>query len=158
MAKKKSKSAPKKNTETEPKFPYTTKPSSLRKFLQDIPKKPKPTKFTKDLVKSWGYRDANDYSIIRVLKSIGMLNASNEPTDIYTDFMSLSIGGAALAAPLRKTYEPIFAASHEPHKESNEVLQNLFNIHSGGGERTLDQQIQTFKSLCENANFDSDVP
>jgi hypothetical protein len=38
--------------------------------------------------------------------------------------------------------------------ESNEKLQNLFNIHSGGGDRALDQQIQTFKALCENATFD----
>jgi hypothetical protein len=30
----------------------------------------------------------------------------------------------------------------------------LFNIHSGGGERTIDQQIQTFKALCENTSFD----
>ena len=69
--------------------------------------------------------------------------------------MQLDGGAAALAEPIRKTYQPFFQASHTPYKELNEKLVNLFNIHSGGGERALDQQIQTFKALCEYAAFDA---
>jgi len=146
-----------KKAETEPKFPYTTKPSSLRRLLQDIPKRPKPPKFDKGLLKSWGFSDANDYSMIRVLKAAGLLNPSNEPTDLYARFMQLEGGAAALAEPIRRIYGPLFQASHTPYKESSEKLQNLFNIHSGGGERALDQQIQTFKALCEYGSFDTPV-
>jgi hypothetical protein len=63
-------------------------------------------------------------------------------------------GAVALAEPLRRIYEPLFHASHAPYKESNDRLQNLFNIHSGSGERALEQQIQTFKALAENTVFD----
>ena len=70
--------------------------------------------------------------------------------------MHLEGGAAALSESIRRVYEPLFHASHTPYKESNEKLQNLFNIHSGGGERVLDQQIQTFKALCENTSFDSE--
>jgi hypothetical protein len=139
---------------TEPKFPYTTKPSSLRRLLQDIPKKPKPSKFDRTLLKAWGFSDANDHSMLRVLKAAGLLNASNEPTDLYSRYMDLDNGSAALAEPIKRVYAPLFQASHAPYKEPTEKLQNLFNIHSGGGERTLDQQIQTFKALCENTTFD----
>ncbi len=140
--------------QTEPKFPYTTKPSSLRRLLQEIPKKPKPPKFDKGLLRAWGFSDANDYSMIRVMKAVGLLDSNNQPTELYAQYMQLDGGAATLAEPIKKTYEPLFQASHTPYKESNEKLQNLFNIHSGGGERALDQQIQTFKALCEYASFD----
>ena len=56
-----------KRSESKPKFPYTTKPASLRKLLQEIPRKPKPPKIDKELLLGWGYRDANDHSVVRVL-------------------------------------------------------------------------------------------
>lgn len=141
--------------ETTPKFPYTTKPASLRKFLKEVPKKPKPPKFDIDLLRSWGFNDANDHSILRVLKAVNLLNDKNEPTELYTGFMSLEQGAKVLGPEIRRVYAPLFQASHTPYSENNEKLQNLFNIHSGGGDRVLDQQIQTFKALCENASFDN---
>lgn len=148
---------PRQKAKSEPKFPYTTKPSSLRRLLQEIPKKPRPPKFDLSLLKSWGFADANDYSMIRVLKVVGLLGSNNEPSDLYSQYMHLDGGAAALAEPIKRIYEPLFHASHTPYKESNEKLQNLFNIHSGGGERALDQQIQTFKALCEYTSFENSV-
>jgi Family of unknown function (DUF5343) len=143
---------------TVPKFPYTTKPSSLRRLLQDIPKKPKPPKFDGGLLKSWGFPDNNDYTMLRVLKAVGLLNVNSEPTDLYTQYMRIGVGPAVLAEPIKKIYEPLFNASHAPYKEPTEQLQNLFNIHSGGGASALDAQIQTFKALCENTSFDALSP
>jgi hypothetical protein len=158
-AKKNSKAAGAKNGRaiagTTPKFPYTTKPASLRRLLKEIPKKPKPTKFDMDLLRSWGFADANDYSMLRVLKPINLLNDKNEPTEIYSRFMNIDEGGKVLAPEIKRVYAPLFQASHTPYSETNEKLRNLFNIHSGGGDRSLDQQVQTFKALCENTSFDS---
>lgn len=139
---------------TQPKFPYTTKPASLRRLLKEIPKKPRPPKFDTDLLKSWGFSDANDYSMLRVLKAVNLLNDKNEPTELYGRFMSIDGGAAVLGPEIKRVFAPMFQASHTPYNESTEKLQNLFNIHSGGGERALEQQIQTFKALCENASFD----
>lgn len=140
--------------QTQPLFPYTTKPASLRRLLQEIPKKPRPPKFDMAILKSWGFSDQNDHSMLRVLKSVNLLNDKNEPTDLYGRFMSIGEGAAVLGPEIKRVYAPMFQASHTPYNESSEKLQNLFNIHSGGGERALDQQIQTFKALCENATFD----
>jgi hypothetical protein len=143
--------------DTEPKFPYTTKPASLRRLLKEIPQKPKPPKFDMTLLKSWGFNDQNDHSMLRVLKSVNLLDSKNEPTELYTQFMNLEGGARALGPEIKRVYAPLFQASHTPYSESNDRLQNLFNIHSGGGNRALDQQIQTFKALCENAIFDGAV-
>jgi len=96
--------------------------------------------------------------MVRVLKAVGLLNEKNEPTDVYSQYMQLEGGAATLASPLRKVYQQLFSASHTPYTEPNEKLQNLFNIHSGGSERALEQQIQTFKALSENTKFDGVEP
>jgi hypothetical protein len=114
--------------------------------------------FDTQLLRSWGFSDANDYSMLRVLKAVGLLTDKNEPTDLYSQYMQLEGGAAVLAAPIRKIYQPLFNAAHAPHNESAEKLENLFNIHSGGGDRALKQQIQTFKALSENTRFDGADP
>jgi hypothetical protein len=152
--KKKNNSSPQSTTNTEAKFPYTTKPSSLRKLLKEIPRKPKPSKFDKTLLRSWGFGDTNDLTMLRVMKAVSLLNDRNEPSDLYSQYMNLDAGAKALGPEIRRLYAPLFQASHAPYQESNEKLQNLFNIHSGGGDRSLEYQIQTFKALCENAAFE----
>jgi hypothetical protein len=92
------------------------------------------------------------------LKVVKPTGENNEPAELYTRFMSLSDGAKALGPEIKRVYAPLFQASHAPYQESNETLQNLFNIHSGGGERSLEYQIQTFKALCENAMFDQAPP
>lgn len=142
---------------TEPLFPYTNKPGSLRRFLQLIPQKPKPAKVEKTLMQSWGFKDTNDMSILRVLRAVNLLNPANEPTSLYTSFMSLNGGAIFLAQPIRETYAPLFAATHTPYKESADSLKSLFNIHSGGSPTTLEYQIQTFKALAESTTFEVDL-
>lgn len=166
MSRKTSTKAKAKNTTTKksegssskPRFPYTTKPASLRRLLQEIPKKPKPPKFNKDLLRSWGFNDTNDLTMLRVLKAVNLLNGQNEPTATYSQFMILDEGAKALGPAIRRVYEPLFQASHKPYEENTEKLQNLFNIHSGGADSSLDFQIQTFKALCENASFEGESP
>ncbi len=84
------------SNETRPKFPYTNKPNSLRKFLEQIPQRPKPAKVNFDLLKGWGLKDTNDQSIIRVLKALGFVGSNGEPTDRYTEFMTPGKGPAVL--------------------------------------------------------------
>ena len=151
MAKKKSTGKP---TTAEAQFPYTTKPGSLRRLLKEIPKRPKPIKFDVPLLQSWGFRDANDHSMLRVLKSVRLLGGRNETTDLYAQFMNLEGGARVLGAEIKRVYAPLFTAAHRPFEEELDTLKNLFNIHSGGGDRTIELQMQTFKALCESASFD----
>jgi hypothetical protein len=138
---------------TTPKFPYTNKPTSLRKFLELIPKKPKPNKVNTDLLRSWGFKDSNDQTIIRVLKALKLVGSNNEPTDTYVKYMSPTTGPGILAEAVREVWGPLFESSHEPHREDSETLRNYFHIHSGGGEKAIALQIQTLKSVADHADF-----
>jgi len=144
----------KKESEGEPKFPYTTEPAALRRLLAEIPKRPKPPKVTMDTLKSWNVsKGHNARTAISVLKKIGLLSALGEPTTFYVEFMKTGIGPTVLAERIRETYSVLFESSHAPQNETDEELKKLFHIHSGGGEQAMRLQIQTFKALSEHANF-----
>jgi len=150
------KQKPSPESHSNPKFPYCTVPGNLRKFLALVPNKPKPPKINNDLLSAWNLGGHNSNSIIRVLKSIGLVGgSSNEPTTDYEVFMYPETGPSRLGELIRAAYSPLFEAAHLPHNESDDALKRYFNIHSGGGERTIQYQIQTFKALCDHANFDS---
>jgi hypothetical protein len=140
-----------------PKYPYTTTIGALRKVLQGIPQRPKPTKVNFALLESWGTHDNNARTVLTVLKELNLIDTSGAPTEHYINYMRNDSGGATLADRIRATYAELFEASHEPYKETQQNLKNLFNIHSGGGERTIQFQIATFKTLCEFADFDAAI-
>jgi hypothetical protein len=142
---------------TKPKFPYTTTPSALRKFLQEAPKRPKPTKIDFALLQTWGIKDNNARTIISVIKSLGLVDGAGTPTEHYAAFMRNDTGAASLASQIKQVYSQLFETSLEPYKDTHENLENFFNIHSGGGERAIQYQVQTFKTLCEHADFTSTI-
>lgn len=138
----------------DPKFPYTTQPKALRRLLVEIPKRPKPLKVTMDTLKAWDVSSNNNArTAINVLKKIGLLGQGGEPTGVYVEFMKTGSGPGVLAERIKDTYRLLFENSHAPQNETDEELKKLFHIHSGGGEDAMRFQIQTFKALCEHANF-----
>lgn len=133
-------------------FPYADLPSVVRRILAEIPKRPKPPKLNEETVGGWGLpTGGNTKSAIRVLKKIGLVSDSGEPLDTYAAFMTKGTGPKVLAGLIRQHYRKLFDASHSPQTDDNEALQSLFNIHSGGS--SIPKQIQTFKALCEYADF-----
>lgn len=139
--------------DTEPQFPYTTSPTTLRKLLKEIPKRPKPGKLVLSTLKTWNVTAANDASPIRVLRDLGMVGSGGEPLQPYIDYMRpVPAGPIALGSLLKEKYKGLFEASHEPQKDA-EALKNYFNIHAGGSAQTIALQLQTFKALSEHADF-----
>src|SRR5689334_12904546 len=136
-----------------PAFPYTTRPAALRRFLAEVPKRPRPTRVDDQLLRSWNLSGGENRTILRVLKAVGLVQPSGEPTDRYTEFMDANRGPSVLGQLVRRTYAPLFQASHEPHREPDDRLRNLFNIHSAGAKATMDFQIQTFKALADYGDF-----
>jgi len=137
-----------------PAFPYTTEPQALKRLLAEIPKRPKPPKMTLETIKAWSVSNNNNASsAVRVLKKIGLLQESGQPTDYYADFMKAGTGSAVLGQRIKEVYRVLFENSLSPQTASTEELRSLFNIHSGGGEDAMRLQIQTFKTLAEFATF-----
>jgi hypothetical protein len=142
-------------TNTQPAFPYCDRPGTLRRFLGEVPRRPRPLKVNGEYLSGLRMGGNANATLVRVLKALGFVNEHNQPTELYAGFMHAGTGPAIMAKQVRATYPQLFAAHHRPDREPNDSLRNLFNIHSGGAERTIDLQIQTFRALCENADFDA---
>lgn len=136
-----------------PKFPYMLTPNALSKFLDLIPKKPKPPKVDGQLLQSWDLRSNNDIKLVSVLREVGVLSADSSPTDIYEALMHGDDGKKQLAAQIRARYGPLFNADHEPYA-NDATATKLFNIHGGTqAPKTLQLMRQTFMALCKAADF-----
>jgi hypothetical protein len=137
----------------EPKYPYTLTPNSLRRFLDMVTGKPKPTKVVGETLKAWGLKNTNDKSILRVLKDLGLLTQSGEPTESYVGYISGAKGSSVLGAQVKRVYKELFDHITNPATAGHDELKDFFKVYGGGGEQTTKYQIQTFKVLVEHSTF-----
>jgi hypothetical protein len=81
-------------------YTYTTKMTSMKTFLERIKSKELgiPDKVTIAYLESIGYKSTNDRPIIRVLKSIGFIDANAVPTQDFKDFRTEK-SGQVMAQP-----------------------------------------------------------
>lgn len=136
-----------------PRYPYSSTPASLSKFLEHIPNKPKPSKVDSQLLKSWDLKNNNDITLVRVLKEVGVLAADSAPTALYEALMHGDDGKKQLAVEIKSRYNALFNAEHEPYG-SDQTATKLFNIHGGTqAAETLRLMRLTFLALCKAADF-----
>jgi hypothetical protein len=136
-----------------PKFPYTSRPNSLRRILRLIPDRPKPAKVNRETLKGWSLSSGEDATALRVLKAIDFIDAANAPTQKYQLFMDPRTGPAVLGVEVRRIYNTFFEHYHDPHKQADNDIKRLFNQFSGGSASVLSLQINTFKVLSEFAEL-----
>lgn len=129
---------------------------NLKEFLQKEKSKTigLPDKINRDFLKTVGYKSGNDYAIITVLKSIDFVDASNSPTQLFRDFRTEK-SGQVMASALKNSYAELFTIyPEEPHKKSNEELENFFAKGKPELKKpTLKCYIDTFRVLAEFADF-----
>lgn len=136
-------------------YKYAVNTGNLKEFLQKVKSKAigLPDKINSDFLKSVGYKSGNDYAIVTVLKSIGFIDANNSPTQPFKDFRTEK-SGQAMASALKDTYAELFTIYPEPHKKSNDELENFFAKGKPELKKpTLKCYIDTFRVLAEFADF-----
>ncbi|BBO24651.1 conserved hypothetical protein [Candidatus Nitrosymbiomonas proteolyticus] len=136
-----------------PKYPYTISPGSLKKFLEQVPKKPKPPKVNLAQLKGWDIKDNNAPTIVKVLASVGVLGTDGVPTELYERLMKGGVGEKELAANIKSVYKEFFEAEHEPYKDEGTVTK-LLHIHGGTeAKATIGRMRETFLILCRAADW-----
>ncbi len=138
-----------------PRYPYIVKVGSLREFLKNIPSTGVPEKLTKEKLDSLGYKSSNDRPIPGILEFIGFLDSEHKPTDKYMAFRDKAKAGAVMASCLRTAYSDLFQQYPDAHNKDNEALRNFFSTGMKGGEAVLVNTVNTFRALCEFADFET---
>lgn len=142
---------------SEPKYPYTPAPNDLRRLLELIPSKPKPSKLVTATANTWGIKNTGVSQSLKVLRELDIIDQSGTPTGYYSSYMKKDEGGVVLGKRIKDRYKDLFEHLTAPQNAGTDELENFFNIHSGGSEVTIGYQVKTFKVLSEFASFDENL-
>ena len=67
-----------------------------------------PERFTNKFLEDLGYKSSNDRLITGVLKALGLLGETGEPTQRYYDFLDQTQSKKILAVGIQEAYEDLF--------------------------------------------------
>ena len=114
-----------------------------------------PEKFTVKFLKDLGFTSSTDLQFINVLKSLGFLEDSGAPTELYYRLFDRSESKKLIAAGIRKSYADLFALNVNAQNMSREELKGKFKTLTSGqkSDSTLKQMVSTFIGLCQYAEW-----
>lgn len=137
----------------EKKYPYTTVPNNLRRLLEKLPTIRAPERATQKWLESIGFSGGNNKTLLPVLRHIGVIQRSGEPTEYWR---ALRAGDRAkFADAVRGGYVDLFAIYDDAHKQENDALQTFFRTHTDLGEKAQSFCVRTFKVLAEFGDFEA---
>lgn len=137
-------------------LPYMLTVGNLDQILEKIKSAGTPPKFTHDFLKtSLGFAASRDRGVIKILRRLGFLNASSEPTNRYNEFRQGTTSAQVLALGLREGWAPIFLADQLAHTRTPTELKETFKNVTGKAESVAEKMATTFKALATKADFNA---
>jgi len=137
-------------------FPYiTVSGKRLKDFLAKIQVLGVPTTEVKPTwLSTIGFKGGNEYTLLRVLKFIGFIDASGKPTSRWTAYKNKTEAPKILTQAIHESYSKLFELYQEAHKASDANLMDFFS-NTGKADPTVKKMVLTFKTLCELADFEA---
>ena len=133
--------------------PYMPSNRNLHKILEKVQHAAVPEAFTYEFLKDLGFSSSNDRSILKILKYLGMLDASGRPQNSYRDFVDHTKTKHILAERLRTAYDDLYASNKKAHDMTVDHLKGWFKSKTGKGDAVALKMASTFKSLAQFADF-----
>ena len=115
-----------------------------------------PERFTNKFLEDLGFKSSNDRLISGVLKGLGFLSETGEPTQRYYDFLDQTQSKKVLAKGIQEAYEDLFCIRRDAQNMTQEEVKNKLKTLTQGqkGDRVIDNMARTFKTLCDYAEWD----
>jgi len=133
--------------------PYLASIKNLQPILEAVQRAAVPDSFNVDFLKDMGFTSSNDRAIIKVLKYIGFLDASNRPQTAYREFMDGTRAKGVLAKRLRTAYDDLFTADKTANTKQATALKGWFKTKTGAGDAVAEKMATTFRALAQYADF-----
>lgn len=137
-------------------FPYTPVPGNLKKLLEKIPTMGTPKKATQEWLASIGFPGGNNKRSLAVLRQVGVIGSTGEPTELWAALRSKD--RAKFAAGMKKRYADLFATYPDAHRKDDEALIAFVRSKTDYAESAQRLAARTFKVLVDFGDFDSDLP
>lgn len=138
---------------------YLTSVKNFEGIMNSILGARAPERFTNKFLEDLGYKSSNDRLILGVLKSLGLLNDTGEPTQSYYDFLDQTQSKKVIATGIQEAYEDLFNLKRDAQNMSQEEVKNKLKTLTQGskGDKVIDSMARTFKTLCDYADW-SEIP
>ena len=138
---------------------YLTSVKNFEGIMNSILGARAPERFTNKFLEDLGYKSSNDRLILGVLKSLGLLNDTGEPTQRYYDFLDQTQSKKVIATGIQEAYEDLFNLKRDAQNMSQEEVKNKLKTLTQGskGDKVIDSMARTFKTLCDYADW-SEIP
>lgn len=129
--------------------------TKIPQYFETILNAQAPEKFTIKFLKDLGFTSSTDIQFINVLKSLGFLDESGTPTELYFQLFDRSISKRLIADGIRRSYADLFALNVNAQTMTRDVLKGKFKTLTGGQktDSTLNQMVSTFINLCAYADW-----
>ena len=131
--------------------------TKIPQYFETIINAQAPEKFTVKFLKDLGFTSSTDIQFINVLKSLGFLDDSGIPTELYYKLFDQSETKRIIAECIRQSYSDLFALNVNAQNMSIEELKGKFKSITGGqkSDSTIRQMVNTFSNLCSYADWDN---
>jgi hypothetical protein len=140
------------------KYPYILKINSLKDFVRKVPEVGVPDKISLETLVSLGYKSSNDRPIVPILKFIRFADEAGTPTENYLQYRNRQLSKAVMAKCLRTAYSDLFKTYPNAQSKESSALRDFFSTSTTAGEKVLTCTVDTFKALCEFADFGAEAP
>jgi len=118
-------------------FPYMANPAKTKRFLDHIQTAKKPQKVTYKYLESAGFASKNDRPLIGVMRSLGFLDSSNAPTNVWQSYRDPNRSKGVLAEAIRTAYSDFFAMYDDAFSKDDGALRSYFSSKTDVGKSTI---------------------
>lgn len=134
---------------------YLVSTKNFEGIMNSILNAKAPERFTNKFLEDLGYKSSNDRLIVGVLKALGLLGETGEPTQRYYDFLDQTQSKKIVALGIQEAYEDLFNLNRDAQKMSQEEVKNKLKTLTQGqkSDSVIDSMARTFRTLCDYADW-----
>lgn len=137
------------------KAPYTPNPKNVKEFFKTIQGIGTPTKVDIAYLPTIGFKSANDRYLVGLSKSLGFVDTTGKATPRWSDFRDRAKAPKVMADAIKTAYADLYSTYPDAEKRDDATLTNYFASTSGVAASVAKLMVNTFKNLCEFADFEA---
>lgn len=117
-----------------------------------------PPQVTIQLLKDWGFSSSNDRAFLPLLKALGFLAPSGQPTQRYHDYRDHSRSKAVMGDALKEAYNDLFLIKAHPTQSDRKAIEGKFKSFHNASDNVSQLMAKTFFALLSLADITSNPP
>jgi Family of unknown function (DUF5343) len=112
-----------------------------------------PPQVTIQLLKDWGFSSSNDRAFLPLLKQIGFLTPTGQPTQRYHDYRDHSRSKVVMGEALKEAYHDLFLIKANPTPADSKAIEGKFKSFHNVSDNVAQLMSKTFFALLALADI-----